>query len=79
MKWVNPNDEMPKRYIAILIAIQYPQHNRAFTITTGIYTGDRMMVRRCQREIPGYRTCEILGSDCVPAQGLLTKPNQGGE
>ena len=28
MKWVNPNDEMPKRYITILIAIQYPQHNR---------------------------------------------------
>lgn len=42
MKWVNPNDEMPKRYITILIAIQYPQHNRAFTITTGLYTGDRM-------------------------------------
>ena len=40
MKWVNPNDEMPKRYITILIAIQYPQHNRAFTITTGLYTGD---------------------------------------
>lgn len=73
MKWVNPNDEMPKRYTTILIAIQYPQHNRAFTITTGLYT----MVRRCQREIPGYRTGEILGSDCVPAQGLLMKPNRG--
>lgn len=40
MKWVNPNDEMPKRYTTILIAIQYPQHNRAYTITTGLYTGE---------------------------------------
>jgi len=37
MKWVNPNDEMPRRYITILIAIQYPHHNQAFTITTGLW------------------------------------------
>lgn len=42
MKWVNPTDEMPKRYVTILLAIQYPKQDRPITVTTGIYTGERM-------------------------------------
>ena len=42
MKWVNPTDEMPKRYVAILLAIQYPKQDRPITVTTGIDTGERM-------------------------------------
>lgn len=41
MKWVNPADEMPKRYTTILFAVPYPKHNQPVTVTTGIYAGER--------------------------------------
>lgn len=42
MKWVKPTEEMPARYKVILFAIDYPRKDRPRTITTGLYTGDRM-------------------------------------
>lgn len=41
MRWVDPNDEMPKRYITILLAIRWPKRNQPLSVSTGVYTGER--------------------------------------